>query len=88
MPDSLQTIIQGAYNDALTPVFLMLVPMLVLGLVAVWFVKEVPLRSSLEPETDDASAPGIVDAPQLTSPEPARLLVEQGSRGAEPDLVK
>ncbi len=88
LPDSLQTIIQGAYNDALTPVFLMLVPMLVLGLVAVWFVKEVPLRSSLEPETDDASAPGIVDAPQLTSPEPARLLVEQGSRGAEPDLVK
>lgn len=38
----------GAYNDALTPVFAMLIPLMLFGLVAVCFIKEVPFRASRE----------------------------------------
>ncbi|WP_260406040.1 MDR family MFS transporter [Microbacterium sp. G2-8] len=48
LPDAVQDVIVGAYNDALTPVFLMLVPLIVVGLIVLLFVKEVPLRASLE----------------------------------------
>ncbi len=49
LPDGLREVVVGAYNDALTPVFLMLVPLVVVGLILLVFVKEVPLRSTLEP---------------------------------------
>ncbi|WP_245575557.1 MDR family MFS transporter [Gulosibacter molinativorax] len=49
LPTALYDIVVGAYNDALTPVFAMLIPMVVLGLVIVLFIKEVPLRAALEP---------------------------------------
>jgi hypothetical protein len=48
LPDQIREIIVGAYNDALTPVFAMLIPMVLAGLVIVAFIKEVPLRSTLE----------------------------------------
>lgn len=50
LPDAIRDIIVGAYNDALTPVFLLLVPMVVLGFVALLFVKEVPFRTTLDDE--------------------------------------
>lgn len=46
LPDAIRDIIVGAYNDALTPVFVTLIPMVAAGLIAVLFVKEVPLRAS------------------------------------------
>lgn len=52
LPDEIRDIIVGAYNDALTPVFAMLIPMLVAGLILVIFIKEVPLRATLEPADD------------------------------------
>ncbi|WP_419703391.1 MDR family MFS transporter [Promicromonospora sp. NFX87] len=61
MPDAIRDLVVGAYNDALTPVFASLVPMLVVGLLLAVFIKEVPLRASLEPaeETgpEDPSTP-------------------------------
>lgn len=51
LPDSLQDVIVGAYNDALTPVFLMLVPMIVLGFVVLLFITEVPLRSGRDDDS-------------------------------------
>lgn len=50
LPDAIRDIIVGAYNDAPTPVFLLLVPMVVLGFVALLFVKEVPFRTTLDDE--------------------------------------
>ena len=58
LPDALREIVVGAYNDALTPVFLMLVPLVAVGFVLLLFVKEAPLRATLEPVEDDG-----VDAP-------------------------
>lgn len=52
MPDALRDTIVAAYNDALTPVFASLIPMLVVGLLLAVFIKEVPLRASLEPAED------------------------------------
>ncbi|WP_129788322.1 MDR family MFS transporter [Promicromonospora panici] len=64
MPDAVRDLVVGAYNDALTPVFASLIPMLVVGLVLAVFIKEVPLRASLEP-ADAPEGPGTtpVDAP-------------------------
>jgi EmrB/QacA subfamily drug resistance transporter len=52
LPDAIRDVIVGAYNDALTPVFLALIPMVAVGLVVVLFIKEVPLRSTIELEDD------------------------------------
>ena len=48
LPTAIHDVIVGAYNDALTPVFLMLIPMLLAGLALVIFIKETPLREELE----------------------------------------
>ena len=48
LPDAIHDVIVGAYNDALTPVFLLLIPMIATGFVTVIFLKEVPLRAKLE----------------------------------------
>jgi EmrB/QacA subfamily drug resistance transporter len=56
LPGAIRDIIVGSYNDALTPVFLMLVPMVLVGFILLLFVKEVPLRATLddpaEPQED------------------------------------
>lgn len=52
LPDAIHDVIVGAYNDALTPVFLMLIPMVIAGLVIVAFIKEVPLRAEIEHEEE------------------------------------
>jgi EmrB/QacA subfamily drug resistance transporter len=71
LPDAIRDVIVGAYNDALTPVFLMLVPMVVLGFVILLFIKEVPLRSTLDDEGPDlapAGNLGVVGAVSLDVP--------------------
>jgi EmrB/QacA subfamily drug resistance transporter len=69
MPDAVRDLIVGAYNDALTPVFASLIPMLVVGLLLAVFIKEVPLRASLEPaEEAGPEGPGAtsLDRPTAT----------------------
>ncbi|MFD4957618.1 MDR family MFS transporter [Microbacterium sp. NPDC058389] len=61
LPDQLRDIIVGAYNDALTPVFTMLIPMVALGLVAVLFIKEVPLRAELDDEPADEASDLVLE---------------------------
>lgn len=68
LPDQIREVIVGAYNDALTPVFAMLIPMVLVGLILVSFIKEVPLRSTLE--TDTAQPEGT-DAPPVSAHTPA-----------------
>lgn len=55
LPDQLRESIIGAYNDALTPVFASLIPMVLAGLIVVLFIKEVPLRASRD--TSHPAAP-------------------------------
>ena len=48
LPDELRTIVDLAYNDALTPLFLYMVPLALAALVLLLFVKEVPLATTIE----------------------------------------
>lgn len=58
LPDTIHDIVTGAYNEALTPVFAMLIPMVLAGLVIVLFVEEVPLRASRD-EAGEQSSPDM-----------------------------
>ena len=72
LPTAVRNVIIGAYNDALTPVFLYMVPIMIVAAVLLVFVVEKPLATSLErdvlPESleiDGASRPVL--APQNAS---------------------
>lgn len=47
LPGPVRDVIAQAYNEALMPIFLGLIPLLVVALVALWFVKEIPLARTL-----------------------------------------
>lgn len=52
MPAPLRDALMGAYNDALTPVFLYVMPLIVLSFVLLLFIKHEPLRTTVaEPAT-------------------------------------
>lgn len=48
LPDAVRDVIVGAYNDALTPVFLYMVPLVLVAVVLLVFVKEKPLATTIE----------------------------------------
>ena len=48
LPSEVHDVIIGAYNDALAPVFLYMVPLVVIAVVMLLFVREYPLRTSVE----------------------------------------
>jgi hypothetical protein len=50
LPAAVKNIIVGAYNDALTPVFLYMVPLMLIATVLLLFVKEKPLATTIERE--------------------------------------
>lgn len=52
LPDAVADVIRSAYNEALMPIYLSLVPLAVLAAVTLCFVREKPLARSL----DDARA--------------------------------
>lgn len=56
LPQQIQDIIVGAYNDALTPIFLYIAPLLVIGLVLVIFVKEKALATTIDGSGSDPAA--------------------------------
>ncbi|WP_082487284.1 MDR family MFS transporter [Leifsonia sp. Root112D2] len=48
LPSAVKDIIIGAYNDALTPVFLYMVPLILVALILLCFIKEEPLATTIE----------------------------------------
>ncbi|WP_411074431.1 MFS transporter [Streptomyces sp. cmx-4-7] len=72
LPPALRDAYVQAYADAMPRIFLYLVPVLVLGLVLAFFLKEKPLVSHHTPTTE-AADPGTRAVPQArhTAPEPA-----------------
>ncbi|WEG09323.1 MDR family MFS transporter [Microbacterium horticulturae] len=48
LPDAIRDIVVGAYNDALTPIFLYILPLVLVATVLVCFVKEVPLKKTID----------------------------------------
>lgn len=48
LPDQIREIIVGAYNDALAPIFMYLVPLVVAAVILLLFVKEKPLATTID----------------------------------------
>jgi len=48
LPSEVRNVIVGAYNDALTPVFLYMVPLVIVAVILLCFVTEKPLATSIE----------------------------------------
>ncbi len=48
LPAPIRDVIVGAYNDALTPVFLYMVPLVLVAVIVLCFVKEKPLATTIE----------------------------------------
>ncbi|MDN4473563.1 MDR family MFS transporter [Demequina zhanjiangensis] len=67
LPQDIQDVIVSSYNDALTPVFLYIVPLSLLSLALLLFVKEVPLRTTLDREP--AIEPSHMDGPDYLEDE-------------------
>jgi EmrB/QacA subfamily drug resistance transporter len=69
LPDAAREIIVGSYNDALTPVFLYMVPLVIVAVILLCFVKEKPLATTIERdilpeslEVDGASSVALATA--------------------------
>jgi EmrB/QacA subfamily drug resistance transporter len=86
LPETVRGVIIGAYNDALTPVFLYMVPLILIAVVLLCFVKEKPLATTIErdivPETLEIDGMTNVrleepadtqDTPQLVSRDVLRV---------------
>ena len=89
LPDAMRDVIVGSYNDALTPVFLLMVPVAVISFVLLLLVKEVPLRTTIDTPEAVTEAMGIEEASIAEgSRETSELAVVGASvagEGAEPD---
>ncbi len=48
LPTGIKNVIVSSYNDALTPIFLYMVPLVIVGLILLVFVVEKPLATSIE----------------------------------------
>ncbi|QDP98233.1 MFS transporter [Microlunatus elymi] len=69
LPEQVQVIFRHAFADALTPIYLYLVPVVAVAFVLAWFLKEIPLRTrapapqsgaELDAVRRDALAAGLV----------------------------
>ncbi len=78
LPDTVREVIVGAYNDALTPVFALLVPMIAVGLIILVFIKEVPLRTTSQTSPLPESSPSSGQSSQAD---------EAGTNAAEDKTV-
>lgn len=74
LPPALRDAYIGAYSDAMPRIFLYLVPVLVLGLLIAFFLKEKPLVSHNAPATDPETAQHA-SVPQARSPYAAGIAV-------------
>nr|WP_125610136.1 MDR family MFS transporter [Specibacter cremeus] len=82
LPGTLRDIVIGAYNDALTPIFVYLVPLLLLAGILLFFIKEIPLATTI-----DRNGPleGTAAAPRHAAPEaPADVVVPGTPRHRAP----
>ncbi|WP_298865460.1 MDR family MFS transporter [uncultured Microbacterium sp.] len=48
LPTQIRNVIIGAYNDALTPIFLYILPLILLATILVCFLREVPLKKTID----------------------------------------
>ncbi|TCK24560.1 EmrB/QacA subfamily drug resistance transporter [Pseudonocardia endophytica] len=62
LPEALRSIIENAYGDSVALVFLVAAPLALIALVAILFLREVPLRTTIDIADDAASSDASGDA--------------------------
>ncbi|WP_369797954.1 MFS transporter [Cryobacterium sp. MLB-32] len=79
LPEAARSIIVGAYNDALTPVFLYLVPLILVAVVLLCLVKEKPLATTIEHDNvpDTLETDGLIHLQAQTAD--ARAATDDGA---------
>lgn len=89
LPDAVRDVIVGSYNDALTPVFLLMVPVAVISFFLLLLVKEVPLRTTIDTPEAVTEAMGIEEASIAEGSRETSELATVGAsvsgEGVEPD---
>jgi len=73
LPEAARTVVVNAYNDALTPIFLLLVPLVLVAAVLLMFVVEKPLATKIERNVE------VFDESLATGANPSGDLVMTGS---------
>jgi EmrB/QacA subfamily drug resistance transporter len=68
LPDAIRIPIVESYNEALVPLFLFIAPLGILAAVALCFIREIPLATSVDGEDESSPAPSVapVTAPETT----------------------
>lgn len=75
LPDALRIPIIESYNEALLPIFLLMVPLAAVTLLLLFFVVEKPLATSIEDEVSAESlATGQIVVPPATEEQPAETV--------------
>jgi len=85
LPPAIRHVVIGAYNDALTPIFLYILPLVLIATVLVCFVKEVPLKKTIDRGETTAESLEIDGANTLalgTDTQPAPARPQQTARAA------
>lgn len=60
LPEGIRSVIVTSYNDALTPVFLLMVPLALAAMVLLAFVREAPLRTTVDTDAVlESRQPGV-----------------------------
>ncbi|MEU1301528.1 MDR family MFS transporter [Streptomyces shenzhenensis] len=86
LPDAIRVPIVESYNEALLPIFLFLVPLAVIAVIVLVFVKETKLAANVEPEIPaEALAEGRLTPMGLTGESVDGEPVDEGVPTAEPD---
>ncbi|MBP2373653.1 MDR family MFS transporter [Paeniglutamicibacter psychrophenolicus] len=75
LPEGIRHIIVGAYSDALTPVFLYMVPLVIAAAIVLVFLREKPLATSIERDGHKKPVPVADSGPYPGNGEPETVTV-------------
>lgn len=86
LPEAIRQIVIGAYSDALTPVFLYMVPLVLAAAVLLSFVHEKPLATTIDRDGAAHSGAAVAGGREAVvepkaAPEPEAPMPEAGGRG-------
>jgi EmrB/QacA subfamily drug resistance transporter len=84
LPEPVRVVIENAYGDSIAHLFLIAAPLALIALVAILFLREVPLRRTIDIEEVPAALPAVHDPDTAPAPLHRPALAGVVRRGADP----
>ena len=81
LPEAIRQVIVGAYSDALTPVFLYMVPLVIAAAIVLVFLREKPLATSIERDRHKVQDPEADPTRAVSQTETETVLPDPGQGG-------